>query len=44
MNQWKTLVDAYQGWSLYEIKALSPRERLNWLEVGREFGKVIKHG
>jgi hypothetical protein len=41
MAQWKTLADAYQGWSLNEIRSLSPRERLNWLEVAREYGKVV---
>jgi len=44
MTQWKTLVDAYPGWTLKEIKELSPRERLNWLEVAREYGKVVKNG
>jgi hypothetical protein len=44
MSQWKTLVDAYQGWSLNEIRSLSVRERLNWLEIAREYGKVIKNG
>ena len=43
MKQWRTLVDAYQGWSLNEVKLLSPRERLNWLEVAREDGKVTKN-
>jgi len=43
MNQWKTLVDAFQGWSLSEVKSLSPRERFNWLEIGREYGKVVKN-
>jgi hypothetical protein len=29
------------GWTLSEIKDLSPRERLNWLEIARAAGKVV---
>jgi len=43
MTQWKTLVDAYPGWSLTEVRSLTPRERLNWLEIAREYGKVVKN-
>lgn len=43
MRQWMTLVQAYSGWSLTEVKMLSVRERLNWLEAGRELGKVTKN-
>ena len=44
MRQWMTLVEAYSGWSLNDIKSLSVRERLNWLEAGRELGKVTRNG
>jgi hypothetical protein len=40
MNQWAALAGSYPGWGLKEIKKLSPRERLNWLELAREQGKV----
>jgi len=44
MNQWSALAEVYSGWSLKEIKKLSPRERINWLEIAREKGKVKKNG
>jgi hypothetical protein len=37
------LAHSFTGWSLEEIKNLSPRERLNWLEMAREYGKVVKN-
>jgi len=43
MKQWKLLVEAYQGWTLNEVRSLSPRERLNWLEIARESGKLVKN-
>jgi len=42
MSDWKALVVSFTGWSLTEIQNLSHRERHNWLEVAREFGKVVK--
>jgi hypothetical protein len=32
----------FTGWTLTEIKELSPRERKNWLEVAKEYKKVVK--
>lgn len=43
MNQWQVLSETYSGWSLTEIKDLSPRERMNWIELAREQGKVEKN-
>lgn len=35
MAEWTALTKSFKGWTLTEIKALSPRERKNWLEVAR---------
>jgi hypothetical protein len=35
MADWAALVNSFEGWTLTEIKALSPRERQNWLEVAK---------
>jgi hypothetical protein len=40
---WAALTASYGGWSLNEIKELSPRERTNWLEISRAFGKVVRN-
>jgi hypothetical protein len=42
MYQWATLAVAFSGWSLEEIQRLSFRERKNWLEIGRELGRVVR--
>jgi hypothetical protein len=42
LGQWKLLTENYPGWTLTEIKELSPRERINWLEIAKEDGKVSK--
>jgi hypothetical protein len=42
IRDWKVLTENYPGWTLNEIKDLSPRERINWLELAREDGKVKK--
>jgi hypothetical protein len=42
MRQWAAIATVYSGWSLTEIQALSPRERLNWLEIAKEIGKVVR--
>ena len=42
MNQWSALAESYPGWTLKEVQKMSPRERLNWLEIARERGKVKK--
>jgi hypothetical protein len=33
--EWAALTRSFKGWTLTEIKQLSPRERKNWLEVAR---------
>lgn len=35
MFDWSNLAIAFTGWSLSEMKDLSPRERKNWLEVAK---------
>jgi hypothetical protein len=42
MSEWAALTESYSGWTLSEIKDLSRRERLNWLEVARESGKIVR--
>ena len=34
MSEIGALTRAYPGWSLAELKALSPRERRHWLKYG----------
>jgi hypothetical protein len=31
----------FTGWTLTEIREMSPRERTNWLEMARVYGKVV---
>lgn len=33
MRSWTILIRLYQGWTLSEVKDLSPRERRNWIEI-----------
>jgi hypothetical protein len=40
---WAAVANSYPGFTLNEIKDLSPRERFNWLEIAREEGKVKKN-
>lgn len=42
MYEWKLLATSFSGWTLSEIRELTPRERKNWLEVAREIGKVVR--
>jgi hypothetical protein len=42
MFELATLAGAYPGWSLETLKDLSPRERKNWIEVGKATGKIRK--
>lgn len=42
MREWTLLVTSFPGWTLTETRELSPRERANWVEIAREFGKVVK--
>jgi hypothetical protein len=39
---WASLSRLYKGWTLTEIRDMSYRERLNWLEIARVNGKVVK--
>ena len=34
-SEWAALTQLFEGWSLEEIKGLSRRERLNWLEIAK---------
>jgi hypothetical protein len=36
------LAHSFPGWALSEIKEFSPRERTNWMEVGKELGKLVR--
>jgi hypothetical protein len=42
MTQWSAIAKYFTGWSLDEIKELSPRERLNWLEIIRESKGIVR--
>jgi hypothetical protein len=42
MKTWAFLSKLYKGWTLTEIRELSYRERLNWLEIARTSGKVVR--
>jgi hypothetical protein len=42
MSSWAALAFSFPGWNLNEIKDMSPRERENWMEVGRELGRLVK--
>jgi hypothetical protein len=35
MAEWKKLTELYKGWTLTEVKELSPRERDNWLKISQ---------
>jgi hypothetical protein len=39
MFEWTTLTLAFRGWTLSEIKDLSPRERANWMAIATRSGK-----
>lgn len=43
MLDWSSLAYSYPGWSLAEIKTLSPRERDNWLQIASQLGKVARN-
>ena len=36
VRSWSALSRAYPGWSLSEIKSLSPRERMNYMRMAVE--------
>jgi hypothetical protein len=42
MREWALIAQSFTGWSLTEIKELSPRERDNWIEIARESGKLVR--
>lgn len=37
MYQWMTLMRKFPSWPLEDVKQLTPRERLNWLELAKEY-------
>jgi hypothetical protein len=41
MMDWLVLSNMFPGWSLAEIKDLSPRERQNWLTLSSNFKKTM---
>jgi hypothetical protein len=42
MSAWLGLSKLFPGWTLEELKALSPRERLNWIEMSREYQALLR--
>jgi hypothetical protein len=42
MEDWSAIASSYPGFSLAEIKEMTPVERHNWLELARENGKVVR--
>jgi hypothetical protein len=40
MYEWAQLATSFVGWSLNEIKDLSPRERTNWLSIAGNLGRI----
>jgi hypothetical protein len=42
MAEWAVISLSFPGWTLTEIKEMSRRERTNWLEVAKEYGKVVR--
>jgi len=40
LEEWALISISFTGWTLNEIKEISPRERTNWLEMANFFGKV----
>jgi hypothetical protein len=36
------LTRLFKSWTLTEIREMSYRERINWLELARENGKVVR--
>jgi hypothetical protein len=41
MSDWMAVSLAFPGWTLEEIKELSPRERKNWLNMAIGFKRSI---
>jgi hypothetical protein len=42
LAEWLVLTHHYTGWTLTEIKDLSPRERTNWIALANELGKALR--
>jgi hypothetical protein len=42
LAEWLVLTHHFSGWTLTEIKDLSPRERKNWIALANELGKALK--
>lgn len=43
-RSWVALSKAYPGWSLEEIQSLSPRERLNYIQLAIEMNGGMHSG
>jgi hypothetical protein len=43
MRDWASIALSYPGFSLSEIKEMTPIERNNWLELATEFGRVVRN-
>jgi hypothetical protein len=35
------LSQAFPGWSLSDLKEMTPRERRNWFELAKEDGRLV---
>lgn len=44
VRSWVALSKAYPGWSLDEVKSLSPRERLNYIQLAIEMNGGVRSG
>jgi hypothetical protein len=42
MFEWASLTIGFSGWSLTEVKEMSPRERANWIQVAKGLGRLGK--
>jgi len=42
MSDWMALTVSFTGWTLNEIKELTPKERANWLEMAKAAGKLVR--
>ena len=42
LREWQLISEVFVGWTLEEVKGLTPRERKNWIELGKEMGRVVR--
>jgi hypothetical protein len=42
LREWQLIAEVFVGWTLGEVKEMAPRERKNWIELGKEVGKVVR--